>query len=166
MNNKSQQIPTPKQFIKTINIMYYAILLGPIGFLLVQYFDIKETKLEFTNTENPLQYVVPILAILGFLFGKHLFNQNIKKLQKKETLLEKLSLFQTGFIIKIALLEGPSLLGIVAFSQEGNLFFLFISGILLLIIALKKPNKLNIEALLNLSSEQRSQFNKPDEKLV
>lgn len=165
MNNKKQQITSPKQFLKTISIIYYAILIGPLGFLLVQYFQIKETKLEFTNTEEPFQYVVPIFAILGYIVGKRLYDTKIKELKNKDTLLEKLSFFQTGFVLKLALLEGPALLGIVAFSQEGNIYFLVIAGVLLLLIALQKPNKLNIQAVLNLSSEQRSQFNRPGEKL-
>jgi hypothetical protein len=165
MNNKNQQITSPKQFLKSISIIYYAILIGPLGFLLVQYFQIKETKLEFTNTEDTFQYIVPIFAFLGYFVGKRLYDSKIKELKNKDTLLEKLSSFQTGFVLKLALLEGPTLLGIVAFSQEGNIYFLIIAGILLLLIALQKPNKLNIQAVLNLSSEQRSQFNKPDEKL-
>jgi len=165
MKQNDPKITSPKQFIKSISIIYYAILFGPLGFLLVQYFQVKETKLEFTNTEDTFRYLVPIIAVLGYYFGKRLYDSKVKELKNKETLVEKLSMFQTGFVLKMTLLEGPALLGIVAFSQEGNLYFLIIAGILLLIIALQKPNKLNIQAVLNLSSEQRSQYNKPNEKL-
>lgn len=165
MSNKNQQITSPKQFLKSISIIYYAILIGPLGFLLIQYFQIKETKLEFTNPENTFQYLVPIFAIIGYFVGKRFYDSKIKELKNKDTLLEKLSCFQTGFVLKIILLEGPALFGIIAFGQEGNLYFLIISGVLILFIALQKPNRLNIQAILNLSSEQRSQYNKPNEKL-
>ena len=165
MSIKNQQITSSKQFLNSISIIYYAILIGPLAFLLIQYFQVKETKLEFSNPENTFQYIVPIFALLGYFTGKHLYQSKIKELKNKDTLLEKLSSFQTGFVLKIILLEGPALLGIIAFSQEGNFYFLIIAGILLLIIALQKPSKLNIEALLNLSSAQRNQYNKPDQKL-
>jgi len=74
-------------------------------------------------------------------------------------------LFQIGFILKIALLEGPALFGIIAFSVDGNLSFLIIAGVLLFIITLQKPTKVNIEAVLNLSNEQRSIYNTAHKKL-
>ena len=165
MKQKDSKATSPKQILKITTITYYAILLGPLGYLLTQYFGIKETKLEFTNTENAFQYIVPIAAILGYILGKRFYESRIKALKNKDTLLEKLNQYQLGFVFKLLLLEGPALLGIVAFTQDGNLYFLIISGILILLIALQKPNKINIQAVLNLSSEQRSQYNKPNEKL-
>jgi len=165
MKKNEQQFTSPKQFLKTISIIYYAILLGPLGFLAMQYFQVTETKLELTSTKNQFQYIILILAVMGYYFGNRIYNYKLKELKNKKTLLEKLAYFQTGFIIKIALLEGPALLGIVAFSLNGNLFFLIIAGILLLIITLQKPTKQKVEAVLNLTMKQRSEFNKPNEIL-
>jgi len=163
--SSKQQFSTPKQFLKTISIMYFGILLGPLAFAIFIYSTVNNTTIEFPDTKNMYQYLVPTLAIFGYFFGKKIYNQKIIELKNKETLLEKLSLFQTGFILKLALLEGPALLGLVAFSKNENLFFMLISGTLLFVIALLKPTKLNIESVLNLSSEQQSQFNEPNKNL-
>jgi hypothetical protein len=77
--------------------------------------------------------------------------------------MEKLSGFQTALIIKYALLEGPALIGIVAFNNNGNLLYLIISGILLLYLIIQRPTNDMIETRLNFTLQQQNQFNQKEQ---
>jgi hypothetical protein len=162
MPNNPEKITT-KQFLKKTSIIHFALLAAPLLYAILTFWKIETTKMVITDPNNPLQYIVPISAIIAIIFGNSLFNQQIKKIPSKKLLSEKLTIYQIGLYFKLALLEGIALLGILAFKEEGNLFFFYISITLMLIMLLQKPNKIKIEAVLNLSMKQRSTYNKPNE---
>ncbi len=159
---QTQQI-TPEKFLRTIKIIHFAMFVVPIGLAAMMYSEITTTIFELTDTNNSFQYLIPIAAILSVFIGNYLFNKQISIAKTKDTLLEKLTQYQTGSIIKYSLLEGVSIFGIIGFLDNGNLFYLTVSGILLLYLILQKPTKLSIESALDFTSEQRRQFNKLDE---
>ncbi len=165
MSNNNTQKLTQKIFLKKISIIHFAIIAGPLGFALVSYFNAEKTIMELTNPDNPYQFIIPISAITGYLFGNILFNQQIKKISSEKPISEKLQIYQTGFVFKLIALEANAIFGIIAFLENGNLFFLYISSILILLMILQKPNKQKIEAVLNLTIKQRSEFNNPDKIL-
>ena len=160
------QPTTPKTFLKRISIIHFAMFIAPVGLALMMYYEITKTKLEINDTGNMFLYIVPIAALLSIFLGNHFFNKQINIAKTKDTLLEKLNIYQTGSIIKFSMLEGAALLGTLAFKEGGNLFYLTISGILIMYLALQRPTKFSVENALNLTLEQQSQFNNPNEILV
>ena len=126
MEKKETYELTPKRFLKTISIIHFALFVGPLAFGIFHYFNIQETKIDYSNIDDVYLFLVPILGILGIFGGNVLFNEKINDLTKLNTLREKLVGFQTASIIKYAFLEGAALFGIVAFEKDGNLIYLFI----------------------------------------
>ena len=163
MEKKENYELTPKGFLKTISILFLGLLAGPLIFGIFTYSTIKETKIDYSDTNDIFLFLVPLVAISGILVGNILFKEQIDKLKNKDSLREKLSGFQTASIIKYALLEGPAFLGIVAFNDNGNLLYLIISGILILYLISQRPTNDIIETTLNFTNEQQNQFNQREQ---
>jgi len=163
MEKKENYESTPKGFLKTISIIHLGLFAGPLIFGIFTFSTIKETKIDYSDTNDIFLFLVPLFAISGILVGNILFKEQIDKLINKDSLMEKLSGFQTASIIKYALLEGPALIGIVAFNNNGNLLYLIISGILILYLIILRPTNDIIETSLNFTIEQQNQFNQKEQ---
>ncbi|MCQ0111704.1 hypothetical protein [Zhouia amylolytica] len=157
MKNQTDTI-TPKEFLKTIGIIYLALLTGLIGFGIYIFLQKESWQFKFNNESDPFFYLVPLLAISGIFMGQYLFNKQISTTNDKESLREKLSGFQAAAILQYALIEGPAMLGLVASLKTGNLLYITISGLLILYFIMLRPGKERIEKHLRLSQELKKQF--------
>jgi hypothetical protein len=166
MNNQETLELTPKKFLKTISIIHLAILAGTAVFALITFTKFEETKFSIPQSDDIDLYLVPGLAIVAVFFGDFYSRKLIAASLNLATLKEKLTRYQSASIINYALVEGAAFFGIFNFGAEGNLFYLCISGVLLVYLFLLRPTKENIENKLNLTREQASQFNSPEEVLV
>lgn len=165
MQNETHPI-TVKTFLRTYNLIHLALVAGVFvsGFLIYMKTKVQELNLSYSG--DVMFFVVPIMAISGIVAGNFLYAKNIKKLDSKTTLLEKLNGFQTAAIIRYALLEGPALLGIVAFINDGNQYFLIISLNLLAWLIAQRPTRDKVERELKLEGLLKSEFQKVDKPLV
>ena len=153
---------TPKSFIKTLSIIHLGLMAGPFLFGVVIYSQTTDSYMDYSNTEDIFIYIVPIIAITGIFVGNLLFKQKMRSAGELDGLRPKLFQFQTASLIKYALIEGPALLGIVAFDNTSNLTYLYIAGILILFMYLLRPTKEKIALGLDLKGEEKAQFNKLD----
>ncbi len=161
MENSTPPI-TPKLFLRTITIIHLALVAGVLILGFVMYSITENQKLELSYSGDPMFFIVPIMAIAGILVGNYLYGNNIKGLTSKNSLQEKLAGFQTASIIKYALLEGSALLGLVAFTNEGNQYFLIISILLLLWLIMQRPTRDKIERDLMLERTLKNEFAQED----
>lgn len=149
---------TPKLFLKTISILHIVLVAGVLMFGFVMFSITENQKMDLSYTGDVMFFIVPIMAIAGIFVGNYLYRNIIKRQASKNTLREKLAGFQTASIIKYALLEGPALLGLVAFMNDGNQYFLIISLFLLGWLILQRPTRDKIERDLMLSGSLKSEF--------
>ncbi len=159
MENSPAQT-TPSSFIKTLSTIHLALMAGPFLFGAFAYFQTENSYLDYTNTEDVFMLVVPIFALSGVFMGNLLFKKIVKSSDQVKGLRSKLTRFQTASLIKYMIIEGPALIGIVAFYQTANLTYLYISGVLILFLYLLRPTKYKIEQGLRLKGEEKSQFNR------
>ena len=157
---------TPKSFLRTFNLIHLALVAGLVVPGLMMYLQTKNQELSFNYSGDVMFFVVPAMAIGGILAGKYLYKNIINGLVSKNTLKEKLNGFQTASVIKYALLEGPALLGIVAFMDEGNQYFLIISLFLVLWLIAQRPTRDKVERDLMLQGPLKSEFQQEDKPLV
>jgi len=157
---------TPKKFIAAQGLLHLGFTFMPAMLVAVSYLQNQDSSFNLSDTSNPFFYVVPILAILGPLLGSYLYAKKKKELTKIDSLKTKLGALQAAMIINYATIEGPALLGLVAFMQSGNLFFLAIAVVLLAYLFLQRPTKAKIERDLQLDFELKNQFNQQDTPLT
>jgi len=157
---------TPKSFLRTFTLIHISLVAGVIIPGLMMFLQIQNQIFSLSYSGDVMFFVVPFMGIAGILVGNYLYGNNIKRLASKTTLMEKLNGFQSASIIKYALIEGPALLGIVAFMNEGNQYFLLISLFLALWLIAQKPTRDKVERDLMLEGSLKSDFNQEDRSLV
>jgi len=87
-----------------------------------------------------------------------MFKKQLDLAVAKSSLNEKLGGYQTALIIRFALLEGPSLFGIVSYLLSGNLLFLAISGLIILYFITIRPTRDKVETDLNLDYQEKTEM--------
>jgi hypothetical protein len=157
--------PTPEGFLKSISIIHLALLAGQVIFGIVAYAQSGKIYFGIHNMDSVFIYIVPLVAIGGFMGGYLTFKKQLADIRNKKSLGEKVMAYQTALIIRYALLEGPSLLAIVTYMEDGNLFFLAIAGLLMLYFLFLRPTMEKVENDLDLNFTERIEFLDKDEEI-
>jgi Na+/glutamate symporter len=162
---KSFNNSSPKNALKTITIIHAALLAGQLLFLVMTFVVItKPIGLDFANSNHdPQFYVALILGVVCLNVGTMIFKQQINRFnteadQKRATLSEKMRAYQSALIVRYALLEGPSLFCIISFLTSGNLFYLIISGLLIIFMLMLRPTVQTAERNLQLTYEEMQEL--------
>lgn len=156
---------TPKTFLKTISIIHLALIAGQVLFAITALGIKTKHQTDVRNSNEVFMFIVPLLALAGFVAGQLLFKQQVNKLSGETSLKEKIKGYQGAVIVRFALLEGPSLFAIAAFLMTKNLLFLLVSGVIILYFISLRPTKERTENDLNLSFEEKLTFGREDEIL-
>lgn len=150
---------TSNSFMKGITIIYFAMLIGMLLFGGVVLLLTSPWEMGMPPSDEVFLYIVPIFTFLGVLLGRVIFKLKMDKLKNEESLKQKLLGLQTAVIIKFALVEAPYLLGVVATLLTGNIFYLMISGTLVMYFITLKPTREKVKRDLNLSLNVSLRFN-------
>ncbi|MBO0322693.1 hypothetical protein J0X14_10330 [Muricauda sp. CAU 1633] len=156
---------TPASYVKILSFLHLGILATPLILAVFFYFQIQDTHLSFSNSDDIFLAIVPIIAVGSIFLSDFLFRKMVKNISNAMGLKEKLARFQTACIISYALIEGAALFSIVIFYNTQNFAYLFIGLFLLFYLYLKKPTKDKIEHQLNLQGAQKAQFNRLNEPI-
>jgi hypothetical protein len=157
MANPIQQ-QTPQTYLKTIGVIHLALILGQVMFGVLIICQTRQSILFIPKANDSFFIVAIILTITAIAGGTFWFKQNIDNATSKDSLKQKLMVYQTAFIKRFALLDGASLFAIVVSSVRGNLFYLLIAGAIILFMLVLRPTKDKIENDLNLSYDDKMQF--------
>lgn len=150
--------------MNTLTLLHMALTAGPLIVGLIFY---SSTPIqEYKDIQGDIAiYIFPLIGLMGFLSSMYMFKALTKNVENKPSLQEKLANFQSASLIRYALLEGPALLNLVWFSTTGNLLFLTVAGVLILLLFLQRPTKLKIDRELQLKGEHKRQFNRMDDPI-
>jgi len=151
MNKQNQPLPNP--YLKTISIIHIALTIGQLLFASLAFIKNGSTKFEL-NLNDTFFIVEVILVTSSVIASNFLFKQNLDKARQQTEVSGKLTRYQSALIIRYALLEGPSLFGIVVYMITGNVFFLAISSALILYFLFLRPTKQMIKDDLQLSYDE------------
>lgn len=150
---------SPAAAVKTMKVIHGALLAGQVLFAGVAYATgTKAIYFNARDTKDVFFFVAPLLAFGCIIAGFFLFKQLITRLTEKADLRSKIAGYQAAFITRAALLEGPSLFNIVAFMLSGNLFYLFISVVLMLILLRSRPTANLIADDLQLGYDDKAEL--------
>ena len=149
---------TPQSYLKTITTIHLVLVAGQVLFGMAVLSITWEKGIDLHNTNDPFLFVVPVFAILALAGSALVFKKLVATAVSKYTLKEKLMAYQGALIARFALLQGASMFAIVVNMLTGNLLYLLTAGILTLCLLLVRPTKDKIENDLNLSYEDKMQF--------
>jgi hypothetical protein len=154
--SKGREVPilatqTPQFILKKMAIVYYVIFIWQLAAIIIAFTFTGRNNAGSDSMNEIFKYEIPVMAGVAFIVSAILFKRNINTALGKETLLEKLMLYQSAFIISVALLAGTSFFGTVIFWKTDNSFFLITPCVVLLFFIFIRPTKSKIEKDLNIS---------------
>ncbi|MFX0557112.1 hypothetical protein ACOCEA_09940 [Maribacter sp. CXY002] len=146
-----------KAFLKTLSFMHISLVAGLVIFTLIA---VAQGKGFNTSTEgaDPLLYVVPVVALLGYFGSQAVFKKMISKVTSSDTFEYKLKKYQSATHIRYILIEAPAFLSLFVYYSTGNALPLIISFCLLVYLFAQRPNKSKIIESLPLTNEERQKF--------
>jgi hypothetical protein len=162
LNSQDTEL-TPKKYLTSLSLIHLTMLIGQLLFGALAIFINDNITLDLLDTDNKLFFIIPLFALVGYFAGNFLFKQNINTIaNNNNSLNDKLKGYQVALIIKLALLEGSAIFGIVAFLMSGNLYFLLVVGAIIFYFFIQKPSKEKIIDVLKLKYEHKVEFEKSD----
>lgn len=149
---------TSREYFKTMQIIYYALIAGQVSFALIALFLHQMIGLDTGLNELRIifLYIVPIFIVGGYLSSRILFKNSLKTAKSKSSLVEKMADYRAALIVRYALLEGPSFLAIVVYLITGDFSFLVMAVFIIVIFFTIKPTRENAvnDLELNPAEEQ------------
>jgi hypothetical protein len=144
------------EFLKSINIIYFALLAGQIMFLMVAFFVAKDVVItkQVKEMNNLFQFIVPVYAIGGIAMGYLISKSLLKKIDKKASLDEKLNKYRAALLVKFALHEVPVIFALVVYLISKNNLYLGIALVTILLFLFIRPGRDAIIQDLELNSQE------------
>lgn len=123
----------PKEALKTLRILHFALLSGKIFFSLVVLFlfynGMEPTGVELSRT---FTFIIPVFVVSGYVASHLLFRNRVGVARTAKDLTEKLTHYRAALIVRWALLEGPAFFAIVVYMLTSELIFLGWAAIIIL----------------------------------
>ena len=150
---------SPKQFLKVTRVIYFSLWSGLIVFSLTVLF-ITNHKLVFNgSTSDPLMNSTIIIACVFLPAGNRYSKIFFSKINPNDLLMNRLSKYQTGQLIRLATCEGVGILSIVSLLLTSNLFFLSFLLVSWFIMVLYYPTPDKIGRDIKLTPNEIEMFN-------
>ena len=134
----------PKTAYKTIKIMFMALIIGPLLFLLTTLYIAESMSFIKFDLAEPLNMALIVLALILTPVGGMISRKIFAKVTPESNLEDRLKLFQAGFIVRLATYEAIELFSIVVFLLTGNLLVLLFALIALFGIVSNYPSPTRI----------------------
>lgn len=109
-------------------------------------------------------YVVPLVAMIGYFTSKLIYQKQIQKISKEDSLVKKLQEYQAASLVKYALIEGPAFLALFAYYMNGNAMHLVIAMSLLVYLFFQRPTLVKLKLELPLNLVEKKEFNTLNKK--
>jgi len=132
--------------LKIMQVIHTAFCAAITGFSIVALIMRKERiHLDISFSGNdPYFPLFPILAVISVAVGFFMFSKQIRSLDPMLTGDDKIAAYQTAFIVRCAFIEAPALLNVVAFLIYGNLVYLIVMAVVLVVFILTRPTKQHV----------------------
>lgn len=164
MGVKQIQI-TPFSFMRNLKIIYFLILAGMLIFGLIILYVSDSWDITMPGTDDSFLIAVPLFTFLGVVLGRVLYKRKLDNVLEEESLKSKLKGFEIALIIKFMFVEAPFILGVIATISTNNIFYLMISGTLVMYFLTLKPSKNKVIKDLNLNKQMILEFNNSKQEL-
>lgn len=164
MENNQQ---TTKSYFKMLSIIHLFLVLGIVLFGLVITFII--TDFQHQDNDSDLAklfvYLVPGMVIAGIVASNMISTFKLNALNENSDFKVKLKGYSEILIIRYMLLEFPSIFALVVVFMTSNINYLVYTGLLVILLIIKRPTKKLAIADLKPDQKEMSILESPDSVL-
>lgn len=149
--NRTFKSITPDSTLKTLAFTHVALLAFQMLFAIVAFAQTTRMYFGVMNMDDEFVFIAPVLALGGFFGGYLIFKKQKYLLREKESIPERLTGYQSVLTTRFMLIQGPAVFAIVAYILSGNIFFLFITGLMSVYFIFLRPTREKMESDLRVS---------------
>ncbi len=156
---------TSRQYLMSLVIIFGALLFAQVLFIGLVYFLVTSGGM----TPNPemdslFQILVPTVALVNVGLSFFVPKRIIQTMQSKEnqSLMTKLGTFRTALLIRCAFLESVSLFGSISYVLTGNLLYLGIAGLMVILFTTFVPTSQRVADELQLNYQEKAILEDPN----
>ncbi len=125
---------------KMVQIIFFALLSGQLVFLLIAVLLVQSGEISTNDNLFLILLIVDLMIVFPSLTVGPMFYRNfINKAKSGLSVEEKFNLYRQGIIIKLALVEAPTIFSIVGYLLTGSFVFLIIAVGVLVLFFFHKP---------------------------
>jgi hypothetical protein len=154
-------MPTAKQTLTNLNLIYFALMFIMGGFALFVYFWIY-TGQEMAPIDAEFESMLRIIAIatvpVGMSISYVVFKTVLKTIKPEMTLSTKLQYYQNAILVRAAGFEMPGMFGSVVAFITGNVSFLLFTVVIIVLFLLFRPTVNSITNDLQLTVTERNEL--------
>ena len=156
------QPDTGKEAFRQIRMLFYTILIGILMALvisivisrIVQPLEIGKTNLYTLFT------ILCLIVVIWYPFSFMIFSKKITAIrQSNADLINKFKNYRAALVFYLAVYEAMALVSLVMYALSGKTNFLFITGLVVVSIIRKRPDKYRIINELQLNSSEQLELN-------
>ncbi len=144
--------------LKSSRIIHLALTMGPVIFGVIVFYINTTNPVAKPDESNDLLLYLPIAVAAIAIPASSIVFKSYLKGGSPQTLREKLSVFHTASIIRLAILEMAGLMSVVISLATGNVMILSVLAMVAIYMATLQPTILKITETMNLSAEERRQL--------
>lgn len=131
----------PAEIFKSIQIIFFALLSGQIIFLFISVFLVQSGNVSPNEDLFFILFIIDLMIISpAIVVGPMLYRSFMSRVKPEMSLAEKFILYKQGTIIKLALVEAPTIFSIVGFLLTGSYVFLFLAIGIIILFVMHKPS--------------------------
>ena len=139
--------------MKSLNVIYLALILGQLSFMAVVIYLISDSVPDSSNM-NLLRTFIPVVSVSTVAISYILYNKRREQGAELDDLVQKTSHYRTSNIIRWALVEGGNLFIIVSVLLTGSKFFLIFFALGMGVFIVYRPTIKGFVNDYNLSSSE------------
>lgn len=143
-----------KQKLKILTVIYFAPLSGLVLFAVVAFLRHNRGNSEVSTFMPNFPTVVSGFVVLMFVLSMIVPKILLRNVQNKNSFHEKWMVYQSASIIRWAMLEGAAFFPLVIYYLGADMFYLKLTGIVVLLYLIQFPYKKKIINELQLSKEE------------
>jgi len=149
-----------QKYLKSIQIIFFALLIGQIFFGIVAIFVVntEEIKYGHLNFQGIFNFIIPAIIVTSIVLSHIVFQKRLTAIKENQYIDQKLSNYRVSLIIRWALLEGPTFFTIIIFLLTGDYFVLGMAGFIIAFFIYIIPTQQRIEADLDLNWQEKSEL--------
>jgi hypothetical protein len=154
---------TTGAYFGMLTTLHLAMLMGQVIFALVVWYLVSSGQVAAENSQlnDVFRLLVPLVIVGGLIGSRYMARARLRAIAVQSSLKDKLAAYRTLFVIKLAMLEAPALLAIVACLITGHDLYLALAGLVILIFFISRPTKYKVGSDLKLTREEMTMMNDP-----
>lgn len=152
--------------MRLLTLIYSITILGLLLFMALSYSQSTNLIIGFSSKREVWPYIVPLVAMASYFGGNLMFNRTVSQITEESPLKQKLTHYLQAGIIRYILLEGSAFIGVIAYRENHNIFYLAIVASLILYLLKLRPTKEGVIRDLGLKGEEKEIFLKKEAEIL